>query len=157
MTYLQWAKAHRKKVIDIKSNLSERGYSKKQILDYFDYNNMIIRHKDFCLLYKDNKKCHDIENLNCYLCACPYFVFNDYTPIRNNEYSICKVDSKFSKIFEFEDKKHCDCSDCIIPHTRQMCDKFYSIDSYDFMEGVSILENLRAFQLSDILGKFKLF
>ncbi len=38
---------------------------------------MVEKENDFCLLYKDNKKCHDYEDLNCYLCACPYFRFDD--------------------------------------------------------------------------------
>ncbi|EFU69798.1 conserved hypothetical protein [Aliarcobacter butzleri JV22] len=75
MTYEEWflnqGKEHQKIITKLKD------YNIDEIIDYFKFENMVINEPNFCLLYKENKKCHNIENLNCYLCACPYFRFND--------------------------------------------------------------------------------
>ena len=66
---------------------------------------MKIKEKDFCPLYDKNKKCHDIENLNCYLCGCPYFRVG-------KKRSWCSIDAKDGYI-------HQNCSNCTIPHKIQ--------------------------------------
>lgn len=117
MTYKEWfinqSNLH-KKVIEKLSNLTQ-----KEIIEYFSYDNMKKCEENFCLLYKDNKKCHDIKNLNCYLCACPYFRFND-NGLKNEDekivFSFCSINSKYGAKFEFENKIHQDCSNCTIPH-----------------------------------------
>jgi len=71
MTYSEWTQEHAKKHEKILEKLKNK--SDDEVIRYFEYENMQKNEVDFCLLYKDNKKCHDVENLNCYLCACPHF------------------------------------------------------------------------------------
>jgi len=77
MTYLSCFEEHAQKHEKIMNKLLSKDFSKEQIIQYFDFDNMVKQEKDFCLLYKENKKCHDMQSLNCYLCACPNFRFND--------------------------------------------------------------------------------
>lgn len=63
--------------IACKCNEKLEGNTKQEIIEYFRFENMVKNEPDFCPLYKDNKKCHDMEDLNCYLCACPHFRFDD--------------------------------------------------------------------------------
>jgi len=42
---------------EIGNNLSD-----DEIIKYFSYDNMVKNELDFCPLYKDNKKCHNIED-----------------------------------------------------------------------------------------------
>ena len=59
--------------IDIKdlNQLKLEDKTTDEVIEYFKFENMVKNEPDFCPLYKDNKKCHDMEDLNCYLCACP--------------------------------------------------------------------------------------
>ncbi|MCD6173018.1 MAG: hypothetical protein J7J96_04400, partial [Sulfurimonas sp.] len=77
MSYSSWFDAHATKHKKIVDKLVAKGYNTEQIIEYFDFDSMVKHENDFCPLYKDNKKCHDMESLNCYLCACPNFRFND--------------------------------------------------------------------------------
>ncbi|VAY86494.1 FIG00388424: hypothetical protein [hydrothermal vent metagenome] len=80
------------------------------IIEYFKYENMKDKEHKFCTLYKNNTKCHDMENLNCYLCACPHFRVT-------SSKSYCAIDSKDGGFVK--DKNgfiHQDCSNCTIPH-----------------------------------------
>ena len=74
MAYSDWFNKHNEKHKKIVEKLTEKAYSKEQIIDYFDFENMKREEIDFCPLYAKDKKCHDMESLNCYLCACPTFV-----------------------------------------------------------------------------------
>ncbi|MBV5348753.1 hypothetical protein JZU61_03745, partial [bacterium] len=51
--------------------------SESEVIEYFRFENMVVNEPKFCLLYAENKKCHETEHLNCYWCACPHFRFND--------------------------------------------------------------------------------
>ncbi|MEA3498478.1 MAG: hypothetical protein U9R16_05395 [Campylobacterota bacterium] len=107
MSYKTWYEKHslkHKKIVDKLSHLSD-----DEIIEYFDFENMKIKEKDFCPLYEKNQKCHDMENLNCYLCACPNFRVGD-------KKSFCSIDSKYGGIIETKDYTHQDCSKCAIPH-----------------------------------------
>ncbi|MEA2019464.1 MAG: hypothetical protein U9N59_13580 [Campylobacterota bacterium] len=71
---------------------------------------MKIKEKDFCVLYSQNKKCHDIDKLNCYLCACPNFRVD-------NKSSFCDINSKDGGNIEGKDGYiHQNCSKCTVPH-----------------------------------------
>ena len=75
MSYKSWFETHakkHKKIVDKLAHLSD-----DEVIAYFDFDNMVKNEPDFCPLYKDNKKCHDTKELNCYLCACPNFRFDD--------------------------------------------------------------------------------
>jgi len=122
MTYDEWKKEHAIKKASIirKNNLKEV----KDIVEYFDFDNMIKNEPAFCPLYKDNIKCHNIEKLNCYYCGCPYFKVNNNpkTVGKLLVVSTCIIDSKYKDLFyENPDENnvvriHCDCSNCYIPH-----------------------------------------
>ncbi len=71
MTYISWIENHSKKHQKLVQKLYS--LSENELIEYFLYENMQKNEPDFCLLYKENKKCHDMKNLNCYLCACPEF------------------------------------------------------------------------------------
>jgi len=111
MRYIQWYHSFgdkHKKIVEKLTNLSD-----DKIIDYFDYENMKIKESDFCPLYKKNKKCHDIEDLNCYFCGCPYFRVG-------KKQSICSIDAKDgSSIIGKDGYIHQNCSYCIIPHKKQ--------------------------------------
>ena len=75
MTYQEWFETHASKHAVIMEKLTH--LSDTEVIEYFRFENMVINEPDFCLLYTENKKCHEVEHLNCYWCACPYFRFND--------------------------------------------------------------------------------
>jgi Zn-finger protein len=107
MSYQSWHQKHslkHKQIVDKLSHLSD-----DEIIEYFDFDNMKIKEEDFCVLYAKNKKCHDIENLNCYLCACPNFRVD-------SEKSFCDIDSKDGSKIVTKNFTHQDCSNCIVPH-----------------------------------------
>jgi len=135
MTYMEWFDSHAKKHADIMKALTY--LSDDEVIDYFIFENMQKNHPDFCPLYADNKKCHEIEELNCYFCACNHFRFSD-NGLREEGaktvYSICDIDAKESKNFETEDAVHLDCSDCLIPHKRSVIKKYFSRDWKKVME-----------------------
>jgi len=134
MSYLSWFEQHAAKHKKIVQKLQKKGFSQEEIIEYFDFENMKIKEKDFCPLYEKNKKCHDMKELNCYLCACPNFRFNDKGIKKieqKTQYSFCSIDSKDGKQGVYNDKIHQDCSGCTIPHTKAYVKKHFS---YDWME-----------------------
>ena len=129
MTYRSWFDAHAKKHKNIVDKLVAKDYTQEQIIEYFDFDNMDKNENDFCLLYVDHKKCHKMNKLNCYLCACPYFRFNDAGLKKEGEvtiYSECTIGR--GDIFSYEDKIHHDCSNCVIPHKKAYIKKCFDLD-----------------------------
>lgn len=108
MTYLSWHEEHskkHKKIVDKLSHLSD-----DELIEYFDFDNMVQKESNFCLLYATNEKCHKIEKLNCYLCACPHFRVGEKS-------STCDIKSRNGASFTSPDGFiHQDCSGCTIPH-----------------------------------------
>ena len=119
MSYQEWLNEHIKKHKKIVEKLLSQGLNKEEIIKYFDFENMKKNEKSFCPLYEKDKKCHDIKNLNCYFCGCPYFVFDD-NGIKNINgktlFSLCSIKAKNSKQFFTNKSIHQDCSECFIPH-----------------------------------------
>jgi len=129
MGYTSWFDEHSQKHKVIVDKLLKKGYEKEQIVEYFDFENMVKKENDFCPLYKEPKKCHDMEELNCYLCACPNFRFQDEGIKKveeNTQYSFCDIDSKDGRQGVYGDKIHQDCSKCSVPHH-----KFYVLKNFD--------------------------
>jgi len=129
MTYTKWVIEHSIKHKKILEKLINK--SSDEVISYFEYENMKTKEKDFCLLYKEDKKCHEMKNLNCYLCACPYFRFNDkgFGKQNNKEiFSFCSINSKKGKLFESKEAIHQDCSDCLIPHKIRYIKKVFNRD-----------------------------
>jgi len=156
MTYDEWKKQHAEDKAEIikRNNLT----SAEDIVAYFRFENMVVKEVNYCPLYKDNVKCHDMEKLNCYYCGCPYFKVNDNpkTIGKTTIASVCIIDSKFKDVFyENPDvnnvvKIHCDCSKCYIPHTitftKQMLTQSL-LDNTNLRDSNSILEYMRNKQL----------
>lgn len=113
--------------------------SDEEIIAYFRFDNMVKQEPDFCLLYKDNKKCHDMEDLNCYLCACPHFRFDDegLQKIESKTlYSACEIDAKNGAKFISDDAIHQDCTKCLIPHNETYIKKIFLRNWFDIMKKV---------------------
>ena len=135
MHYSEWFEAHARKHAAIMKELVH--LSDAEVIDYFDFEHMKEKHPDFCPLYRENRKCHDMEKLNCYLCGCMHFRFND-RGIREVEgktvYSFCSIDSKNSGTFEDAHGIHNDCSLCKVPHKRHVIEKYFSRDWKEIMK-----------------------
>ncbi len=129
MTYKEWldetARKHRR-IVDALD-----GASVEEIVDFFEYEHMRRHHADYCPLYAQGKKCHEMEDLNCYFCGCPYFRFCDEgidVIDGKKRYSLCAIDAKEGKRFETEEAIHQDCSECILPHRRAFVRKHFDRD-----------------------------
>jgi len=139
MTYTEWFETHGKKHQNIMKRLKH--LSDVEVLEYFRFENMVQKEKDFCYLYEDNKKCHDMKTLNCYLCACPYFKFDDEGLAQQENktvYSICSIDAKEGKAFVSEHAIHQDCSACEVPHKESYIKKHFSRDWFEMMSNVKV-------------------
>ena len=137
MTYNDWFESHGNKHKNIMNKLEEM--SDSDVIAYFRFENMVEKEPDFCTLYKDNKKCHEINILNCYLCACPYFRFDDNGLSKKEEktlYSDCSIDAKEGTQFVSEDAIHQDCSACTVPHNEAYIKKHFSRDWFEMMQNV---------------------
>lgn len=138
MSYLTWFEEHGRKHKKVIQKLLAECLGKEAIIGYFDFENMRVAEPDFCPLYKEKnnegtlgKKCHDMEKLNCYLCACPNFRFSD-EGLDEKEgrrvYSFCSIDSKDGRQGVYGDKIHQDCSRCSVPHHLSYVKKHYDED-----------------------------
>ena len=131
MAYLKWFEAHGSKHKKIVDKLIKQNYSKKEIINYFNWDNLHKVEPEFCPLFKDNKKCHNMENLNCYLCACPNFRFDD---TQKKYKSFCSVESKDGRQVEYSGIVHQDCSKCKVPHFSSYIDQHFNCDWFVPME-----------------------
>ena len=129
MSYKKWFKEHAQKHSAIMRSLTHLNHA--EVIEYFDFDNMRVKHPDFCPLYEQNKKCHHMEKLNCYLCACMHFRFDDNgINIKNGKtcYSYCSIDSKNHKLFKDDKSIHNDCSACKVPHKHHVIEKYFDRD-----------------------------
>jgi hypothetical protein len=131
MTYAEWFDSFAEAHGNIVSKLLEQGYDKARIIDYFDFDNLVEAEPDFCPLYAQKKKCHEMERLNCYLCACPHFRFDDSGMQERDGatlYSSCVIEAKAGAQYRFDNAIHQDCSACTLPHQRRFVEKHFSTD-----------------------------
>ena len=129
MGYSSWFNKHADKHKKIVDKLVAKGFTKEQIIEYFDFDNMVKMENDFCPLYKEPKKCHDMESLNCYLCACPNFRFNDEGIGEYNDSKILsKCDINNGEKFAGKGVIHQDCSSCSVPHHKAYVEKHFDLD-----------------------------
>ena len=158
MTYSKWQLENLNKRSKLQRKLESWGLNHKEVIDYFNYDNMVKNQPEYCGLYADNTKCHDMENLNCYLCACPHFVVHEPPASVNDTivHSGCSVNSKFAAEFQTDKDIHCDCSNCTVPHTVSVALKHYE-QLPAINDTCSLLELIRNWQLFDIFGKYKIF
>jgi len=135
MGYNDWFKNHAEKHKKIVDKLVQKGFTKEQIINYFDFENMKKEEVEFCPLYAKNKKCHDMESLNCYLCACPNFRFNENGLGTYNEFRIlsrCNIHN--GKEFAGKGVIHQDCSSCSVPHHKTYVEKHFDLDWLEIMK-----------------------
>lgn len=140
MTYLEWFKSHGSKHAAIMQKLTH--FSDAEVIAYFRFENMVKHEPDFCPLYAQNKKCHDMENLNCYLCACSHFRFDDAGLEKEAEktiYSTCAIEAKDGGVFESENAVHQDCTKCLVPHHESTIKKYFSRDWFEIMKEVVVM------------------
>ena len=138
MTYQQWFDAHGSKHRAIMAKLSH--LSDDEVIAYFRFENMVIHEPNFCPLYGSNKKCHDTEELNCYLCACHNFSFNDigFTEVEGKTlFSTCSIDSPDGERFTTDTAIHQNCSGCLVPHRESTIRKIFDRDWFAIMKKVS--------------------
>jgi hypothetical protein len=143
MSYRSWFKEHGLRHRAIVDRLLDEGYSQKEIIDYFDFDNMMKAEPQFCRMYEKKKKCHDIKTLNCYLCACPFFRFNDDTMGTVNgkpQYSCCSINSSKGKLGTYGEKVHQDCNGCVVPHKPSFVAKHFDRDWFVPMTGCDVGE-----------------
>lgn len=141
MSYKSWFDEHAAQHKKIVAKLVACGNDKEQIIEYFDFDNMVKNEPGFCPLYADNKKCHDMESLNCYLCACPNFRFDDKGIKKvgeNTQYSFCDIESKDGRQGVYGDKIHQDCSKCGVPHHKAYVKKNFDLDWKIAMKNCSL-------------------
>lgn len=129
--YKKWFEEHRLKHKKLMQKLIH--LSDDEVIEYFRFSNMVEKEPDFCPLYKENKQCHTIDGLeevNCYLCACPNFRVDV-------KKSFCSIDSKYGGSMVANDGYiHQDCTGCYVPHTRQYVKKHFQRDWGEIMKGV---------------------
>jgi len=137
VNYSQWFQEHGNKHKEIMKKLIS--LSDDEVIAYFRFENMVEKEPDFCPLYQKKDKCHEIEVLNCYLCACPNFRFKDEGILKKEAktiYSNCNIDSKDGKTFQTEEAIHQDCSACLVPHHEAYIKKYFSRDWFEIMKNV---------------------
>jgi len=137
MSYSKWFEAHGKKHAAIMRKLSH--LSDEEVIAYFRFEHMVKHEPDFCPLYAENRKCHEMEDLNCYLCACPNFRFND-AGFEQKEgktlYSTCAIDSKDGDQYISQEAIHQNCAGCTVPHHESYIRKVFNRDWFKIMRKV---------------------
>ncbi len=138
MSYSSWFNTHgnkHKEIVDRLKHLTD-----DEIIKYFRFDNMVQKEPDFCPLYKENKKCHDNDELNCYLCACPNFRFEDdgFEKVENKTlYSKCNINSKDGSQYISSEAIHQNCAGCFVPHSESYIKKYFSRDWFNIMKNVT--------------------
>lgn len=126
MSYKKWFDAHAQKHKAIMNKLTH--LSDDEVIEYFRFDNMVQHEPEFCPLYGSNKKCHDMEELNCYLCACPNFRFNDAgfsVEEGKTLFSTCSIESPDGDRYVSEKAIHQNCAGCIVPHRESYIRKVF--------------------------------
>ena len=131
MSYKSWFDTHAQKHKKIIDKLLQNNLSKDEIIEYFKFENMVEMESDFCPLYAEKKKCHNVEYLNCYFCACPNFRFNDKGIEEidgKTKYSFCSIDSSQGQLSVYDKTIHQNCSRCVVPHTEKYVKDKFDLD-----------------------------
>jgi hypothetical protein len=137
MSYRKWFDAHAQKHQAIMNKLTHQ--SDDEVIEYFRFENMVQHESDFCPLYSSNKKCHDTEELNCYLCACPNFRFNDEgfsVEEGKTLFSTCSIESPEGDRYVGEKAIHQNCAGCIVPHRESYIRKVFDRNWLTIMKEV---------------------
>jgi len=135
MSYESWFNEFAQKHKKIVDKLVLNNLSSAEIIAYFEFENMVKEENDFCPLYKEPKKCHDMKELNCYLCACPNFRFKDEGIKTYNDKKIlsqCNINN--GETFAGDGVIHQDCSTCTVPHHKSYVNKNFDLDWKNIMK-----------------------
>lgn len=138
MNYLEWFEAHAQKHAKIVDKLIDKGLNSDQIIEYFDYENMQKHEPDFCTLYASSSRCHDLKTLNCYLCGCPNFRFDDEGLEVRGTYTIkskCAIHN--GSTIGADNVVHQDCQKCTVPHHVAYISKHFDSNWRSIMSDVS--------------------
>ena len=131
MSYKSWFYEHASKHKELVKKLLQKGCNKDAIIEYFEFDNMVENEPHFCLLYEKKQKCHDIDYLNCYFCACPNFRFSDNgveKTAKTTKYSYCSIDSSKGELSTYGDSIHQNCSGCDVPHVKKYIEEKFDLD-----------------------------
>ena len=138
MTYEEWFLKQGELHANVMKKLVDK--TPDEVIEYFRFENMVKNEPDFCPLYKDNKKCHDYEKLNCYLCACPNFRFKmegfETTEDGKTLFSVCNIKSKDGAQYIGENYIHQNCSGCIVPHREKYIKNHFNRNWFEVMKDV---------------------
>ena len=138
MKYREWFLQHGEKHREIIRRLAADGLDETAMIAYFDFEHMRLREPGFCPLYAENRKCHPMEKLNCFFCACPHFRFSDAGLEGKGAsalYSRCAVGSRGGSLLKTEKGIHQDCSGCFLPHRTGFIRKHFAADWFAAMAG----------------------
>lgn len=136
MTYSEWFDAHAKKHAAIMKKLE--GLDEYDKVQYFIFENMVENEPDFCELYATKTKCHEMYELNCYMCGCPHFRIHQ-SPLKHDDveiHSSCSISSKRGKRSYRGNEVHQDCTGCSIPHGEDYILSNFDIDWLEMMKNV---------------------
>jgi len=137
MSYKEWFDAHGAKHAKIMEKLTH--LNDAEVIEYFRFENMVRNETNFCPLYSENKKCHDMEDLNCYLCACPNFRFNDKGFTKEGEktlFSTCSIESPDGDRYISAQAIHQNCAGCLVPHRESYVRKVFDRSWFAVMNEV---------------------
>ncbi len=140
--YKEWFNEFGEKQKAIVNKLIGKNFTQDEIIDYFDFESMCVNEVDFCVLYKDHKKCHDIKELNCYMCACDNFRFDENGIKNQGSYKImseCNIGN--GENFGAKNVVHQDCSSCSVPHHKSYVKKRFSYDWFEIMKDVDVTKD----------------
>lgn len=143
MSYREWFDAHAAKHAAVMEKL--KVLSDAEVIEYFRFENMVQNEPGFCPLYAQKRKCHDTQELNCYLCACPNFRFNDagFETVEGKVlYSTCAIDSPDGERYMGEKAIHQNCTGCLVPHRESYIAKVFDRDWRKIMREVPCEEPL---------------
>jgi Zn-finger protein len=87
------------------------------LVEEYDFEKRKKTHPEECICYKENKKCHDIENLNCFFCFCPNYNME-------TEEGKCKMSCQDGKYINTMKGKIFDCSACKTFHKKEEVTKY---------------------------------
>jgi hypothetical protein len=82
-----------------------------------------------------------MKELNCYLCACPNFRFDDegFKEVEEKTlYSTCDIDSKDGSQYISDIAIHQNCEGCLVPHHELYIKKVFDRDWFEVMKKVSM-------------------
>ena len=116
MNYLQaWEKSHYRKIAQelTKTEIPITKGHIDEIIEHTSFRKRSQRDKSECPYYEKEEPCHETEDLNCLLCACPNYE-------SEGEKGGCKINSPKGKIHKHQNLPQgevWDCNGCSINHS----------------------------------------